>query len=74
MAASISTHDLFAGACRIEGRDVRKAQHRVASAQAFAQGAPDFSGRAGDENAIHATSSQDLMRPADGSSREVLRS
>lgn len=70
----IGAHDLFAGACRIERRDVGKAQHRVASAQTFAQGAPDFPGRAGDQNAIHATSSQNLMRPADGSNREVLRS
>jgi hypothetical protein len=32
----IGAHDLFAGACRIERRDVGKAQHRVAFAQAFA--------------------------------------
>jgi hypothetical protein len=54
----IGAHDLFAGACRIERRDVGKAQHRVAFAQAFAQGVSDFPGRAGDENAIHATSFQ----------------
>ena len=49
----IGAHDLFAGACRIERRDVGQAQQRVAAAQAFAQGVADFPGRAGDENAIH---------------------
>jgi hypothetical protein len=53
----IGGHDLFTGACRIERRNVGKTQNRVASAQAVAQGAPDFPGRAGDENTIHATSS-----------------
>ncbi len=64
----IGGRDLFAGARRPERRDVGEAQARVAAAQAFAQGAADFPGRAGDENAIH----QDLFSNTDAIDRPII--
>ena len=49
----IGPDDLFAGARRIERRDVGEPKDRVAPAQALAQASSDVAGRAGDQNAIH---------------------
>jgi len=71
----IGAHDLFAGACRIERRDVeRGAAPRKRPAQAFAQGASISPAAPVMRMRFMRPSSQNLMRPADGSNREVLRS